>query len=79
MKIILKDNNDDLILVRGDSEVEIAASINEVSGQIQTVASELDEHINSESHMTATEKENLDSLATNIAVLSGITPESIIE
>jgi hypothetical protein len=79
MKIILKDNNDDLILVRGDSEVEIAASINEVSGQIQTVASELDEHINSESHMTATEKENLDSLATNIAAISGITLENIID
>jgi hypothetical protein len=79
MKIILKDNNDDLILVRGDSEVEIAASINEVSGQIQTVASELDEHIKSESHMTPTEKENLDSLATNIAAISGITLENIID
>ena len=78
MKIKLK-SNEDLILVRGDSEVEITASINEVSGQIQTVASELDEHINSESHMTATEKENLDSLATNIAVLSAITPENIID
>lgn len=79
MKIILKDNNDDLILVRGDSEFEITASINEVSGQVQTVASELDEHIKSESHMTPTEKENLDSLATNIAAISGITLENIID
>ena len=79
MKIILKDNNDDLILVRGDSEFEITASINDVSGQVQTVASELDEHIKSESHMTPTEKENLDSLATNIAAISGITLENIID
>ena len=78
MKIKLK-SNEDLILVRNGEEVEITTSINEISGQAQTVASELDEHCKSESHMTATEKENLDSLATNIAVLSAITPESIID
>ena len=78
MKIKLK-SNEDLILVRNGEEVEITTSINEISGQAQTVASELDEHSKSQSHMTATEKENLDSLATNIAVLSAITPENIID
>ena len=48
-----------------------------VTDAIGEVVDELEAHTASTSHMDATEKENLDSLAANIAAISGITAEKV--
>ena len=48
-----------------------------VTDAIGEVVDELEAHTASTSHMNATEKENLDSLAANIAAISGITAAKI--
>jgi len=51
----------------------------EISNALETKAdnSEFTAHTASSVHMTSTEKENLDSLATNIAAISGVTSTKV--
>ena len=58
----------------GFTEENSAKTVTDAIGE---VVDELEAHTASTSHMNATEKENLDSLAANIAAISGITAAKI--
>lgn len=63
--------------VSGDLDTEIQTTSGALHTEIGTVETNLETHSGQSSHMTSTEKENLDSLAANIASISGVSSTKV--
>ena len=60
-----------------DNEFVFSTAINDFDERLTDNANDLTAHTASSVHMTSTEKTNLDSLATNIGAISGITSQKV--